>query len=48
MKKLDAKPRLIRWMLLLQEFDIKIKDMNGEENLLVDHLSRIDRHVDPL
>ena len=25
-KKLDAKPRLIRWVLLLQEFDIEIKD----------------------
>ncbi|GJR26329.1 reverse transcriptase domain-containing protein [Tanacetum coccineum] len=37
----DAKPRLIRWILLLQEFNIKIKDKKGEENAAVDHLSRI-------
>ena len=39
LKKPYAKPRLIRWMLLLQEFDIKIKDRSGAENLVVDHLS---------
>nr|KYP36900.1 Retrovirus-related Pol polyprotein from transposon 17.6 [Cajanus cajan] len=40
LKKPDAKPRLIRWMLHLQEFDIEIKDRNVE-NLVADHMSRI-------
>ncbi|GKD02483.1 reverse transcriptase domain-containing protein, partial [Tanacetum coccineum] len=41
-KKQDAKPRLIRWILLLQEFDIEIKDRKETENVLADHLSRIE------
>ncbi|GJV88567.1 ribonuclease H-like domain-containing protein [Tanacetum coccineum] len=40
--KQDAKPRLIRWVLLLQGFDIEIKDKRGAENLAADHLSRLE------
>ncbi|XP_076954200.1 uncharacterized protein LOC143628510 [Bidens hawaiensis] len=40
MKKKDAKPRLIRWMLLLQKFDVEIHDKKGSENVVADHLSR--------
>nr|GEW32108.1 reverse transcriptase domain-containing protein [Tanacetum cinerariifolium] len=40
-KKQDAKPRLIRCILLLQEFDIKIKEIKGIENVADDHLSQI-------
>nr|GEY69031.1 reverse transcriptase domain-containing protein [Tanacetum cinerariifolium] len=39
--KQDAKPRLIRWILLLQEFDIKIKNKKGAKNVAADHLSRL-------
>ncbi|RDY09843.1 Retrovirus-related Pol polyprotein, partial [Mucuna pruriens] len=48
LKKLDAKPRLIRWMLLLQEFNIEIRDKKGAENSVADHLSRIERGIDPM
>ncbi|GJV10152.1 reverse transcriptase domain-containing protein [Tanacetum coccineum] len=38
----DAKPMLTRWVLLLQEFTIEIKDKKDIENLAADHLSRLE------
>ncbi|GJV28911.1 reverse transcriptase domain-containing protein [Tanacetum coccineum] len=47
--KKDAKPRLLRWILLLQEFDVIIRDKKGAENLAADHLSRLENpHQDKL
>ncbi|KAM1482481.1 hypothetical protein ACFXTO_034785 [Malus domestica] len=46
--KKEAKPRLIRWMLLLQDFNIEIRDKNRSENVVADHLSRLVHDEDSL
>ncbi|GJY44974.1 reverse transcriptase domain-containing protein [Tanacetum coccineum] len=40
--KKDAKARFLRWVLLLQEFDLKVIDTKGAENYAADHLSRLE------
>ncbi|XP_052725952.1 uncharacterized protein LOC128194405 [Vigna angularis] len=46
LKKAESKPRLIRWMLLLQEFELQIQDRSGAQNLVADHLNKIERVED--
>lgn len=41
LNKNTAKPRLLRWLLLMKEFDIEIKDKKGSDNVVADHLSRL-------
>ena len=45
MAKKEAKPRLIRWVLLLQEFDLEIKYKKGSDNVIADHLSKVEKLV---
>nr|GFB54798.1 retrovirus-related Pol polyprotein from transposon 17.6 [Tanacetum cinerariifolium] len=42
LNKQEAKPRLLQWVLFLQEFDITILDKKGSENLTADHLLRLE------
>jgi hypothetical protein len=44
--KKDVKPRFIRWILLLQEFDVEIRDKKWVENVVADHLSRMNHGQD--
>nr|GEX44168.1 reverse transcriptase domain-containing protein [Tanacetum cinerariifolium] len=40
--KKDSKARLLRWVLLLQEFTFKVIDTKGAENLVADHPSQLE------
>jgi hypothetical protein len=44
--KKDAKPRLIHWIILVQKFDVEIRDKKGVENVVADRLSRMNRGQD--
>jgi hypothetical protein len=46
LSKKDAKQRLIRWILLLQKYDVEIRDKNGSENVVANNLSRMNREDD--
>ncbi|KAH0673865.1 hypothetical protein KY284_024952 [Solanum tuberosum] len=45
MAKEDAKPRLIRWVLLLQEFNFEVNDRKGTKNQVADHFSRLEEEA---
>ena len=46
MNKPDVNARIIRWLLLLQQFDLTIVDKPGKENVVADFLSRLDLPAD--
>jgi len=48
LQKSNTKPRLIRWVFLLQEFDLEILDKAGLENLVANHLSYLGPKATPV
>ncbi|XP_070004192.1 uncharacterized protein [Nicotiana sylvestris] len=47
MSKKDSKARLMKWVFLLQEFNLKIIDQKGSENQVADHLSHLEEEGRP-
>ena len=45
-EKKEAKPGIIRWVLMLQEFDLAIKDKKASDNVIVDRLSRLEKPIE--
>lgn len=45
MAKKEIKPRLIQWILLLQEFDFEVEDIKDCENEMDDHLSCLESNI---
>ena len=43
MEKKDAKLRLIRWVLLRHEFNLEITSKKRNDNVIADHLSRLEK-----
>ena len=41
MNKIDVNAQIIRWLLLLQRFDLTIADKLGRENVVVEFFSRL-------
>ena len=48
LKKPDSKPRLIQWVLHLQEFELAIRDKARLENAIIDHLSGLGPEATPI
>ncbi|PIN01467.1 DNA-directed DNA polymerase [Handroanthus impetiginosus] len=47
LSKKEAKPRLIQWILILQEFNLETRDKRGTKNLVANYLSRLISREDP-
>ena len=45
MNKLDVNAHIIRWLLLLQQFDLTIVDKPSKENVVADFLSILTLHA---